>query len=105
MTVSAATYAHDLLAHLGMANVFAEAPERYPRVTLEEIERRNPEIILLPDEPYAFTQRDVQELKETLGNTAAARAGEIHVVDGTLAFWHGPRTVQALDGAWIRKPR
>lgn len=96
MTIGPQTYAHDLLAHLGLDNAFADSAERYPRVDLEEIAARDPEVVLLPDEPYAFGPDDVAELFEALRETPAARAGEIHVVDGTLAFWHGPRTARAL---------
>lgn len=97
MTLSRDTYAHDLLARAGIANVFADAADRYPRVTLDEVARRDPEIVLLPDEPYRFGEDDARELLSgPLGTTAAGRAGRIHVIDGTLPFWPGPRTARAL---------
>lgn len=96
MSISEATYAHDLLRLLGLRNVFADRDERYPRVTLEEIRDAAPEVILLPDEPYAFTGDDARDLHGALATTPAAASGEIHVVDGTLAFWPGPRTTRAL---------
>ncbi len=96
MTISSATYAHDLLAQMGFVNVFADAAERYPRVDLEQIAARDPEIVLLPDEPYAFDEDDARLLRRALTSTTAGRRGAIHAVDGTLAFWHGPRTARAL---------
>ena len=97
MTLSRDTYAHDLLAQAGIANLFAEAAARYPRVSLEEVAARDPEIVLLPDEPYRFTADDARELSRgALAATRAARAGAIHVIDGTLPFWHGPRIAPAL---------
>jgi len=96
MTISSATYAHDLLARLGLANVFSDARDRYPRITLEQIRDVDPEVILLPDEPYSFTESDADRLRADLSHTSAGQSGRIHVVDGTLAFWHGPRTVRAL---------
>ncbi|MBM4265836.1 MAG: ABC transporter substrate-binding protein [Deltaproteobacteria bacterium] len=97
MTLSRATYAHDLLAHLGLANVFADAAERYPRVTLDRVASLSPEVVLLPDEPYRFGPDDARALAEgPLAGTPAARNGAIRVVDGTLAFWPGPRTARAL---------
>lgn len=105
MTIGPQTYAHDLLAHLGLDNAFSDSTERYPRVELDEVAARDPEVVLLPDEPYAFGPGDVAELRESLGGTSAARAGEIHVVDGTLTFWHGPRTARALtQGLLARAP-
>ena len=47
-----------MLRHLGVANVFAEHAERYPKVALDEIARRGPDLVVLPDEPYAFTADD-----------------------------------------------
>jgi ABC-type Fe3+-hydroxamate transport system substrate-binding protein len=98
MTLSRDTYASDLLATAGLANVFADASERYPRVDLAEVARCDPEIVLLPDEPYRFTEEDARELGSgPLAGTRAAREGRIAVFDGTLAFWHGPRIAVALE--------
>lgn len=98
MTLSRDTYAHDLLACAGIRNVFADATGRYPRVTLEDVAARDPQLVLLPDEPYRFTADDAAALAHgALAGTRAARDGGVHVIDGTLAFWHGPRIAPALD--------
>jgi len=99
MSVGRDTYAHDLLALVGIENVLAERAERYPRVTLEEVAALDPEIVLLPSEPYRFTDDDARALIASgpLANTSAARAGAIHSIDGTLPFWHGPRIERAID--------
>src|SRR5207249_9694786 len=54
MTVNRDTYAHDMLAECGGINVFGGHERRYPEVTLDEVARAAPEVILLPDEPYRF---------------------------------------------------
>ncbi len=96
MAVGPDTYAHDLLGLCGGRNVFADREERrYPRVRLEDVERARPEVILLPDEPYAFGARDVAELARL--DVPAAREGRIHLVDGTLVTWYGPRIAAALE--------
>lgn len=96
MVVGADTYAHDLITLCGGENVFACASQRrYPRVELAEIEAAAPELILLPDEPYAFGQRDAQELGAL--DIPAAHRGRIHLIDGTLVSWYGPRILQAID--------
>jgi ABC-type Fe3+-hydroxamate transport system substrate-binding protein len=97
MSLSRDTYADDLLARAGLTNVFADAADRYPRVDLAEVARRDPEIVLLPDEPYRFTQDDVAALAGSLASSRAARSARIRVVDGTLVFWHGPRIAPALE--------
>ncbi|HVA82245.1 MAG TPA: helical backbone metal receptor [Candidatus Binataceae bacterium] len=66
MAFNADTYAHDVLRMLGYNNVFAAAGERYPMTTLEAALDLRPDIVLLPDEPYEFSDRDVEELRTTL---------------------------------------
>jgi ABC-type Fe3+-hydroxamate transport system substrate-binding protein len=96
MTVGADTYAHDLIRLCGGENVFANREDRrYPRVTEEDIEAAAPEVILLPDEPYRFEERDAQELRRA--RLPAARLGRIHLIDGTLVSWYGPRIRRALE--------
>ena len=103
MAVGADTYADDLLRVCGGANVFAQRRERrYPIVEENEIVAARPEVVLLPDEPYAFGPRDVDELARL--DVPAAASGRIHCVDGTLVSWYGPRIGRALEeiGALLR---
>ncbi len=96
MTVGSDTYIHDLIDLCGGRNVFAERGDRrYPRVTLDDVVAAGPQVILLPDEPYAFGPRDAAELG-TL-DLPAARDGRIHLIDGTLASWYGPRIRRAIE--------
>ncbi len=96
MSVGADTYAHDLLALCGAANVFADRQDRrYPRVKDHDLIAAQPELILLPDEPYAFTEKDVQELREM--PLPAARNDRIHLIDGTWVSWYGPRIFRAIE--------
>lgn len=89
MSVGADTYAHAMLALSGGANVFAERRERrYPIVTLAELAAAAPDVILLPDEPYAFGPRDVAELR--------ALCARVHCIDGTWVSWYGARIRPAL---------
>jgi ABC-type Fe3+-hydroxamate transport system substrate-binding protein len=120
MTANADTYLHDLLATCGVANVFAERERsyplaadlgqrdplpaddprlvgrdlRYPRVTLEEVVAAQPELVLLPSEPFAFSEVDRAEIARL--DIPAAKTGQIHLVDGSLLTWHGTRLAYAL---------
>jgi ABC-type hemin transport system substrate-binding protein len=95
MAVGADTYADDLIAVCGGHNVFARRSERrYPLVSDAEIVAAAPEVILLPDEPYAFGAADAAELGRM--DVPAARDGRIHRIDGTLVTWYGPRIGRAL---------
>ncbi|HEX5939582.1 MAG TPA: helical backbone metal receptor, partial [Dehalococcoidia bacterium] len=96
MSVGAGTYMDDLLKICGGLNVFAKAEGHYPEVTLAEAAARDPEVVLLPDEPYPFAEKHKAEVAEALAETGAARNGRIHLVDGKMLSWYGPRIGGAL---------
>lgn len=117
MTFNYQTYAHDVLAKCGGMNVFAgrvrrypldadlgladfedpgERDTRYPRITVEEIVQAEPEIILLPSEPFEFEAGHQAQIEDLLAETPAVSAGRVHLVDGSLLTWHGTRLAKAL---------
>ena len=95
MTVNRDTYAHDMLALCGGDNVFGQAATRYPEVTLPDVARAAPEVILLPDEPYRFRRAHLADF-DAHPDIPAVRDRRIHLVDGKLATWYGPRIAEAL---------
>lgn len=86
MTLNGDTYASSLLAAVGVANVFAGEPVRYPEVDLRSVERAAPDLVLLPSEPYPFASRHADEL---------SWLAPVVLVDGRDLFWWGIRTPQA----------
>jgi ABC-type Fe3+-hydroxamate transport system substrate-binding protein len=98
MVVGARTFTGDVLARLGLVNVFAGSPDRYPHVALEELRAAGPELVLLPDEPYLFTADDGPE----------AFPGTLSVlVSGRQLTWYGPSLATAraeLVAAVGRRP-
>jgi ABC-type hemin transport system substrate-binding protein len=95
MAVGGDTYASSLLELCGGANVFADRGDRrYPIVEFDQIVSAAPDVILLPSEPYDFGPRDVLELAAL--TLPAARNGRIHLIDGTLVSWYGPRIEPAI---------
>lgn len=118
MTFNGQTYASDVLAKCGGLNVFVgrkrryplaadlgEVPEqdpgerdtRYPRVSIEEVRSAQPDIILLPNEPFGFEQSHAAQVEQWLADTPAVQAGRVHLVDGSLLTWHGTRLARALS--------
>ena len=107
MAPSRDTYIHDMIGLCGGENVTAGGlpddprrrrraePERYPKLRVEEIAALAPDVVWLPDEPYAFSETDVLELAEL--DMPAAAAGRIHLIDGTWVSWYGPRIRQAIQ--------
>jgi ABC-type Fe3+-hydroxamate transport system substrate-binding protein len=88
MTINGDTYGSSLLEAAGFANVFADASDRYPTVTLDEAAARNPDVVLLPSEPYPFAERHRAEARSV--------SPDVRLVDGRDVFWWGVRTPDAL---------
>ncbi|MFT4286974.1 helical backbone metal receptor [Nocardioides sp.] len=87
MVVGSRTFTGDLLRRLGWANVFEDHEQRYPHVTVEEIEDAGPDVVLLPDEPYVFTADDGPE----------AFSVPTELVSGRLITWYGPSLIEAAE--------
>jgi ABC-type Fe3+-hydroxamate transport system substrate-binding protein len=84
MHVGTDTYAGDVLRRLGVDNVLSDSLERYPKLGLEQL----PEVdlVVLPDEPYLFTESDGPE---SFPGTPCA------LVSGRFLTWYGPAMVDA----------
>lgn len=96
MAVGGATYAGDLLRVCGAQNLAHALPDsRYPRASLETFMALRPELILLPDEPYAFALGDLEAFA-AYPDVPAVRDGRVILLDGQLLTWYGPRTARAL---------
>ncbi|WP_438024202.1 helical backbone metal receptor [Sorangium sp. So ce233] len=119
MTVHGDTFISDMLDLAGAQNVFEDRPRRYPlaadlgkapalppervqgrdlrypRVTLEEVIARAPDIVLLPDEPHAFTDADAAIFRSL--DIPAARRGHVIRCDGKDLMWYGARALEGLS--------
>jgi ABC-type Fe3+-hydroxamate transport system substrate-binding protein len=96
MTIGPGTYMHDVIAVCGGRNVFEGREERYPRVELAEMAALDPEVILLPSEPYRFGRRHFADF-EAFAEVAAVRRGNVMLVDGRMLSWYGPRIGHSLQ--------
>ncbi len=121
MTFNGDTFTSDLLRVCGAINVFAErdrlyplqadlgqaepyTPDdarvqgrdtRYPRITWEEVVEAQPDMVLLPSEPFAFTEDHISLFSQL--DIPAAHNGRILLVDGSLLTWHGTRMAYAFN--------
>ncbi|MCW2948499.1 MAG: cobalamin-binding protein [Actinoallomurus sp.] len=86
MVLGRDTFAGDVLARLGIGNLYAGATERYPKVAAEEVLRRRPDLVVLPDEPYAFGANDGPEAFSGL---------PVALVSGRHLEWYGPSLTEA----------
>ncbi|MGD9484351.1 helical backbone metal receptor [Streptomyces sp. TRM70308] len=93
MVLGRDTFAGDVLARLGVAHRYAAHAERYPRVPLAELTGPGTDLVVLPDEPYAFAPDDGPE---SFPGLPAA------LVSGRHLTWYGPSLAEApavLGGA------
>jgi ABC-type Fe3+-hydroxamate transport system substrate-binding protein len=118
MTFNQDTYLHDVLRIFGGKNVFASrqrrfpfaadlgleeenkeavGDRRYPCVSASEVVSAAPELVLVPDEPYAFTGADKEKLFQLLADTPAVKNKNVHFIDGSLISWDGVRLGAALQ--------
>ncbi len=119
MTADAGTYLSSALAAAGAINVFhdrarlyplaadlgraaalpaesvVEHDTRYPRISMEEVISRDPELMLFPDEPHAFTEADLAPFRAM--DVAAARGGHMHFIEGKDLLWPGARTIDGIE--------
>ena len=83
MAVGRDTFTGAVLARLGVDNVLADDPERYPRIDPAALPPHD--LVVLPDEPYRFTADDGPE----------AFAAPAALVSGRLLAWYGPSLLEA----------
>lgn len=82
------TFINDMICNMGWTNVLADKM-RYPEIPLEELKKRNPEIILLSSEPYPFKDKHIAEIKNGLPGV------DVKLVDGEMMSWYGSRMLHA----------
>ncbi|MFN2540029.1 MAG: helical backbone metal receptor, partial [Mycobacteriales bacterium] len=83
MAVGSGTFTGDVLARLGVDNVLADHPERYPKVRLDALPPY--QLVVLPDEPYAFSPDDGPECFDMPSRC----------VSGRHLTWYGPSLAEA----------
>jgi ABC-type Fe3+-hydroxamate transport system substrate-binding protein len=88
MTVGGDTFINDMLSTAGFYNIFQDC-QRYPEITIEDLNGVNCELLLLSSEPYPFKQKHIDNLQDQLPGT------KILLVDGEAFSWYGSRLLHA----------
>jgi ABC-type Fe3+-hydroxamate transport system substrate-binding protein len=88
MVAGGGTFINEMLKVAGLVNVFEDQP-RYPVVTENMLEEKNPDFILLSSEPYPFKEKHFTEFQSLSNKT------KIELVDGEMFSWYGSRLLQA----------
>jgi len=86
MVLGRDTFAGDLLARLGVTNLYARHRDRYPRIDLADLRQAGADLVVLPDEPYRFSASDGPE---------AFPGSRTALVSGRHLTWYGPSLTEA----------
>jgi endonuclease III len=87
MSAGPDTYVSDVVRQSGLTPI---GPDRYPTLTEADLDALEPQVLLLPDEPYHFTARHQAELQRRFPGASVRR------LDGRHLTWYLSRTEQAL---------
>ena len=118
MSFDGRAFASDVLEACGARNVCSDRPRRYPlaadlgrrapldprrvgdrdtrypRLDVDEVVSRAPDAVLLPDEPFAFTDAHATWFRALPIPAASAR---VALVSGKDLFWYGAWVAHGLD--------
>src|SRR5699024_2735290 len=97
MSVGRDTYIHDVMKHYGLNNVFKDE-QRYPSFDLDELKKKEPELILLSSEPYPFKERHTPPVEKACPNA------KVMLVEGQWFSWYGSHMKHAFErlNGWRR---
>lgn len=90
------TYLDSLISIAGGTNAFSDAPARWPQVSLEEVLRRDPDVVVLATR-HDGEPAETDWIHERSGwrSLTAVRSDRILAVDADLFNRPGPRVVEA----------
>lgn len=88
MTVGQDTFIHQLMQEAGFSNVFASG-NRYPAISMQDLQSAAPAFLLLSSEPYPFQEKHIAYFREQLPHT------KVILVDGEMFSWYGSRIQHA----------
>lgn len=101
MVAGQASYLNEVIEIAGGQNVFKDASAAYPKVSLEEVLARNPDVIIdmgEMGETVGVTdaqKRNVVGLWNRMASIAAVRQRRVHAVASDIFVVPGPRVVDA----------
>ncbi|MCX5909917.1 MAG: cobalamin-binding protein [Deltaproteobacteria bacterium] len=91
------SFVDDLIRIAGGTNVAAQARGRHPRLSLEEVIARDPEVIILSGMLSQDPLREQREWWARWKKISAVGHGRVHVIDADLILRPSPRIVDGLE--------
>lgn len=97
VTVGRGSFGDDLIHLAGGENVAGKDREMYPRLGMEEILKRSPEVILISSmNPKGDYERVIREW-ERWKMIPAVKRGRVHLIDSDLIDRPSPRIIDGLE--------
>ena len=97
MTVNRNTFHHDVIRLAGGENMAQDEPVTYPRMSVEEIIRRNPEVIIISSMERGGKFESVRKGWLKWSTISAVKEGRIHLIESDLLDRPSPRIVKGLE--------
>ena len=95
-TVGPGSYLSELIGVAGGANIADRAPSPYPQLSLEEVVRADPEVIVLADADYGVTAEQVAARPGWSG-ISAVKNKKVFPISDSLVSRPGPRVAEAAE--------
>lgn len=89
MVAAKETYIDAVLSHYKLENIFSDQ-QRYPQISIDELSKRSPQVILLSSEPYPFKGKHIKEIQEACPNS------HIQLINGEWFSWYGSGMLNAF---------
>jgi ABC-type Fe3+-hydroxamate transport system substrate-binding protein len=90
MAAASGTFIHFMLNDIGFVNTLSNQ-SRYPVLDPTDIEKLDPDLVLLSSEPYEFTDEEAFEIGRYTHHAKTV------FVDGTYFSWYGTRLAKSYD--------
>jgi iron complex transport system substrate-binding protein len=97
MTINKDSFLHDLIQLAGGRNMAEDEPITYPRISLEEVIKRKPEVIIISsmERGGRFEAARLEWLK--WASIPAVKDGRVHLIDSDLIDRPSPRIIEGLE--------
>jgi iron complex transport system substrate-binding protein len=103
VAVGPGSYLHELLEAAGGVNVFGDAPVMYPKISVEQLLSRQPDVIFeMGDEVHGSVdpnkyRENVLAVWRGMPGLKAAQEGQVHALADSIFVVPGPRFVLAAE--------
>lgn len=97
MSASGKTVVGELIDIAGGVNIFADLPDEYPTVSVEQVVEVDPQFIIGPSSHADQMTAEIIGTRDGWGNLYAVKNNTIYIVDGDIVSRYSPRIVEVLE--------